>query len=233
MMRTLLLLGCCALLGGCDWMPGKPVAARDKWKPPTAVVDFKTLYTENCLGCHGDGQTISGALSLNNPIYLAVVPKEVLRQVIAGGLPGTKMPPFGTAQGGLLTEQQIDILVEGILAWKQPVPSDAPLPPYAAPPGDPAAGGVLYRAYREALAKNGGARMLEQDFMANPAFLGLVSDQYLRTLILAGRPELGIPDFRSVLPGHPLSNEDIANLVAWLISQRENEFGHPVSPGQP
>lgn len=56
--------------------------------------------------------------------------------------------------------------------------------------------------------------------------------EYLRTLVLAGRPELGIADFQTVIPGRPLSDGDISDIVAWLISQRKNEFGQPLSTGQ-
>lgn len=232
MIRPLVLSALCVVLAGCDWMPGKPVEARDKWRPPTAVVDFKTLYAENCQGCHGDGTTVSGAISLNNPAYLAVVPKTTFRQIVANGIPGTMMPPFSTTNGGMLTEQQIDILVDGIFAWAKPLPMGVTLPSYAAAPGDAANGETLYAAYQAAVEKSAGPQMLRDGFMTNPAFLGLVSDQYLRTLILAGRPELGIADFRTVIPGRPLSDSDIADIVAWLISQRKNEFGQPLTPGQ-
>jgi mono/diheme cytochrome c family protein len=232
MKRSLILFGCCAALAGCDWMPGKPVEKVDKWKPPTAVTDFHELYAESCQGCHGDGHTIGGAISLNNPTYLAVLPDATLRQVIANGIPNTKMPPFSTANGGMLTDEQIDKLVKGILAWRQPVPAGTTLPPYAAAPGNAASGETLYKAYTAAVAKAGGEKMLRDGFLANSTFVGLVSDQYLRTLIIAGRPELGIPDFQKVIPEHPLSNEDISDIVAWLISQRRNEFGQPLPPAQ-
>jgi cytochrome c oxidase cbb3-type subunit 3 len=232
MKRAFLFLGCCVALVGCDWMPGKPVEKVDKWKAPTALTDFHELYRENCQGCHGDGHTVGGAITLNNPTYLAVLPEATLRQAMVKGIPGTMMPPFSIANGGMLTDQQIDILTQGILAWRQPVPAGESLPPYAAPPGDAAAGEALYKAYTDAIAQAGGREMLRDGFYTNPAFLGLVSDQYLRTLIIAGRPELGIPDFQKVIPDRPLSNEDISDIVAWLISKRENEFGQPLSPGQ-
>ncbi len=232
MIRPLALGLCCAVLAGCDWMPGKPVEKTDKWQPPTAMADFKELYAENCQGCHGDGATISGAISLNNSTYLAVVPKDTFRQVVANGIPGSKMPPFAAQNGGMLTDAQIDILVNGIFAWAKPLPAGTALPPYAASPGNAANGETLYASYRAAIEKSAGPKMLGDGFLTNPAFLGLVSDQYLRTLVLAGRPELGIADFQTVIPGRPLSGGDISNIVAWLISQRKNEFGQPLSPGQ-
>lgn len=221
----------CALTG-CE-PPGKPTRARDQWKPPHDQLDFQVLYRENCQGCHGAGDRVSGALSLDNPVYLSVLPEDTLREIIVNGVPNTAMPGFSIANGGMLTDEQIEKLVEGIRAWAPQPPLPGPLPPYAAPPGDATAGGPLFAAYQAAVEKAAGAGVVGQGFLANPAFLGLVSDQYLRTLILAGRPELGIPDFRTVMDGRPLSEQDIADIVAWLISQRKNEFGQPLSPGQP
>ncbi len=218
------------LLGGCDWMPGKPTRA-DQWKAPTKVVDFQTLYMENCNGCHGAQGTVAGSISLDDPTYLAIVSRVTLQNVIANGVPGKPMPAFSEAHGGLLSDQQIGILVDGIMAWaKNPPPG--PLPPYTAPPGDAAAGEAVYAAYTGSIGKSPAASMLKDGFLANPAFLGLSSDQYLRTLIIVGRPEIGVPNFQNVIPGRPLSDQDIADVVAWLISQRKNEFGQPLVPAQ-
>ena len=61
----------------------------------------------------------------------------------------------------------------------------------------------------------------------HPAYLGLVSDQYLRTIVIAGR-DLGCPDFQNRVSGRPMSGEEISDVVAWLASQRKNEFGEPL-----
>ena len=62
----------------------------------------------------------------------------------------------------------------------------------------------------------------------NPAYVGLVSDQYLRTIVIAGRNDLGCPDFQSRVAGKAMSEEEISGVVAWLVSQRRNEFGQPL-----
>jgi cytochrome c oxidase cbb3-type subunit 3 len=64
--------------------------------------------------------------------------------------------------------------------------------------------------------------------VVRPAYLGLVSDQYLRTIVIAGRNDLGCPDFQNRVPGKPMSEEEISGVVAWLVSQRKNEFGQPL-----
>ena len=59
------------------------------------------------------------------------------------------------------------------------------------------------------------------------SYLALVSDQQLRTIVIAGRPELGAPDWRGDVEGRPMSAQEISDVVAWLSSQR------PKFPGQP
>ncbi len=228
---NLLALLLALILPACDWMPGKP--RKDEVAvTPTAVTNFQQIFTQNCVGCHGSGGAISGSISLNEPTYLALIPREKMREIIAAGVPDTLMPPFSLANGGLLTDDQINILVQGITAWKK---AEAPpgLPPYSAPPGNAAAGEKVYMTYVASLRRSADAAMFADGFLANPAFLGLSSDQYLRTLVITGRPELGIPNFERAIPGQPLSDQQIADVVAWLISQRKNEFGQPLVPPLP
>jgi mono/diheme cytochrome c family protein len=219
------------LLPACDWMPGKPKKAEAE-VAPSAVTDFQQLYTQNCLGCHGSGGLVSGSIAMDDQTYLALVPPEKLREIIAAGVPGTLMPPFSQANGGLLTDEQVTILVQGILAWRK---GDAPagLPAYSAAPGSAASGEPLYAAYVASLRGKADEGLFADGFLANPAFLGLSSDQYLRTLIITGRPELGIPNFQTALSGQPLGDQQISDMVAWLISQRKNEFGKPLLPVKP
>jgi hypothetical protein len=60
--------------------------------------------------------------------------------------------------------------------------------------------------------------------VTNPAYLSLVSDQGLRTVVITVRPDFGAPDWRGNVPGHPMTDQDIADVVAWLSSQRITSF---------
>jgi mono/diheme cytochrome c family protein len=57
--------------------------------------------------------------------------------------------------------------------------------------------------------------------IVDPNFLNLVSDQDLRTTVVVGRSDLGKPDWRSNVAGHPMSPQEIDAIVAWLTSQRQ------------
>jgi mono/diheme cytochrome c family protein len=123
-----LSLGCI----GCD-APGHP-ARGPEVLIPGQVMEFATLYKQNCAGCHGDNAKNGAAISLADPVYLAIAGEAELRQVTANGIAGTLMPAFEKSAGGTLTGRQIDSLVQGILQqWSRPnVLGASPVPPYAA-----------------------------------------------------------------------------------------------------
>jgi mono/diheme cytochrome c family protein len=62
----------------------------------------------------------------------------------------------------------------------------------------------------------------------DPAFLSLCSDQVLRRYVITGRADLGMPGYANARPGslkfQPLTDDDVASLVALLASWREKEF---------
>jgi mono/diheme cytochrome c family protein len=211
-----------AIAAGCDWMPGRPQPA-DRPIAPTEVTDFSRLYGENCAGCHGADGTRGAALPLNNPVYLAIADDGSLRRVIAVGVAGTAMPPFAISAGGALTDEQIDLLISGMRdRWARPGAIDSSAPPYiSASPGDPIQGAKIYAQYCGSChgpdGKGGGNGA---DSIVDGAYLSLVSDQALRSLIIAGRPDLGHPDWRGYLPGKPLTAQDAADVVEWLATQR-------------
>ena len=169
---------------------------------------------------------------MDNPTYLSVVPREVLLNVISIGVPGTAMPGFSSTVGGPLTGEQIEVLVNGILANK-PANSPTGLPTYAAPPGEVARGGAVFAASCASCHGENGTGGKMAGSVVNSAYLNLVSSQYLRTIVIAGRPDLGCPDFSARTPGNPMTGEDISDVVAWLLSNRKNEYGEPLSPLAP
>jgi cytochrome c oxidase cbb3-type subunit 3/ubiquinol-cytochrome c reductase cytochrome c subunit len=155
-----------------------------------------------------------------------MVDGATLHRIIAAGVPGTSMPAFASAEGGMLTDHQVDVIAQGIPAhWKRPI-GDVTPPPYAGPPGDAARGAAVYQS-RCASCHGGGSVAASETSILDGSFLALVSPQGLRTTIIAGRPELGHPDWRNDGRGDPLSSQQIADVVAWMLSRR------PAFPGQP
>ena len=218
------LLACAA----CSNSRGVP-GADSEVVPPSEVVDFNQLYEQNCAGCHGVDGKGGAAIALANPVFLAIADDTVIRRTASNGMLGTPMPAFAQSAGGMLTDKQIDALVRGIRTWaKADALSNATPPPYATQAlGNPQRGADAYRTYCSSCHGADGHGGSKASSIVDGSYLALISDQQLRTIVIAGRPELGAPDWRGDVEGRPMSAQDISDVVAWLSSQR------PKFPGQP
>jgi cytochrome c oxidase cbb3-type subunit III len=226
------LVGLAATLAsGCGAPHGQPNKGSEVLAPKD-VLAFGTLYAENCAGCHGGDGSGGAAIALANPVYLALVDDAAIRKVIADGMPGTAMPAFAETSGGMLTQAQIDVIAKEIRTrWsKQGVVDTATAPSYAPKAaGDAQRGEVAYKTYCESCHGPGGGGGPKGSAITNDSFLALVSDQGLRTIVIAGRPELGAPDWRGNVPGKPMSDQEVTDVVAWLASRRVQNPGRPYS----
>jgi len=214
----------CAACNRADVLP----ARADEVARPEDVLDFWTLFRQNCSACHGQNGQNGPALDLANPIYQSLVDDASLKKWITGGMTGTEMPAFGQSAGGFLTEKQVDALVAGMRKnWANGAASAPDEPPYAANlPGDVKSGEQVYNSACVSCHEKPNAQI------SNPSYLALVADQALRTITIAGRPDLGHPDWQQVRPGQPLTNADVTNVVAYLASLRSATPGQPY-PGHP
>ena len=231
------------LLAGCNTrLPGQPTEA-ERWRAPAEITDFNQLYTQNCAGCHGVGGKLGAARPLNDPLYLAFVTDDAMREAISKGRVGTNMPAFSEQAGGHLTDQQIELIVTGMRAqWSR---SDdvkgIQLPRYNVDEtatasgqsavssndistktfltGDASRGAATYKTYCSSChGTNGDGGSAGS--IVDPNFLNLISDQGLRTTVVVGRADIGKPDWRGNVPGHPMSAQEIDDVVAWLAAHR-------------
>jgi cytochrome c oxidase cbb3-type subunit III len=189
---------------------------------PNEVSDFRQLYAQNCSGCHGANGQGGLTVALGNPVYLAIADDATIRRVTADGVPGTAMPSFAQRAGGFLTDAQIDIIVGGIRAgWAKPDAVDKVNPPaYAAlRPGNASHGQNVFVTFCSSCHDADG-RGGKGGSIVDSSYLALVSDQHLRTVTITGVPALGAPDWRGDVPGRPLSDADVTDVVAWLAAQR-------------
>jgi mono/diheme cytochrome c family protein len=209
--------------------------------PPNKVMDFSSLYAGNCSGCHGPDGKGGAAIGLGDPVYLAVADDAVIRRVTAEGVTGTSMPAFARHSGGMLTGDQIDVIVHGIRTrWAKPDVLHGVNPPSygVTSSGDPMRGSGVYATYcaschgpdgrgintGRGTDGNGGKRA---GSIVDGSYLALASDQNLRTTVIVGRREWGAPDWRGDVPGKPMSTDEISDVVAWLIAQRQQFPGQP------
>jgi cytochrome c oxidase cbb3-type subunit 3 len=219
------------LFSACGKPHGQPQRNAEELAP-NEVLEFATLYSENCAACHGESGRGGAAIALANPVYLALADDRTIRNVIANGVRGTAMPAFAESAGGLLTNKQIDVIIQQIRArWSKPGILDGANPPgYAAKSvGDLQRGQAAYKTYCESCHGPDGHGGPKGSAITNDAFLALVSDQGLRTVVVAGRPELGAPDWRGNVRGKPMTDQDVTDIVAWLASRRVEGPGQPYS----
>lgn len=220
-----------ALLSGCGSAPGEP-QRNSEVIAPSEVLEFSTLYAQNCSACHGADGRGGAAIALADPVYLAIADDGSIRKVTANGVRGTSMPAFAQTAGGMLTDKQIDVLVTQMRSrWGRAGILDGANPPsYAAKTaGNAQPGEAVYGTYCRSCHGAEGQGTPKGSSITNDSFLALVSDQGLRTIVIAGRPELSAPDWRGNVPGKPMTDQEITDVVAWLASHRAQNPGRPYS----
>lgn len=235
---TLLLAAVCLTsLGlGCDRISGRP-GPEPEVQRPDEVLAFPVLYRQNCAACHGENGRGGAALPLNNPVYLTIAGEDHIRQIVANGVPGTLMPPFAKNAGGMLTDKQVAALAQGMMnTWGTPnlLAGQNPPPFNATQTGDSTRGQqafTIFCARCHGVAGEGApgdpktvAGKLGS--IVDPAYLALISDQDLRSIIIAGLPDRNMPDWRTD-SAQPLADQQITDIVAWLASRRAPNPGQP------
>ena len=240
------LVAVCFASLGCNHIPGRPGPGPAVLRPDE-VLAFSTLYKENCAACHGENGKNGAALPLANPVYLAVVGEDRLRQIIANGVPGKLMPPFAKSAGGMLTDQQVSALAKGIVhTWGSPdILAEQNPPPYLAnQPGDPIRGQQAYATFC-ARCHGAAGEGAPGDPKSKSGKLGSIVDSILSRAdqrpesakhAIAGLPDRDMPDWRSDLvsskPAQSMTSQQITDIVAWLASKRSANPGQPY-PTQP
>ncbi len=230
---------------GCS--TGKP-GFRAETMRPDQQHDFFVLYKNNCSACHGANGMNGAAIPLNNPVYLGWAGRDRIREIVADGVPGRLMPAFSAGGGGLLTGQQLDDIVGGMMShWSQTGTMNGSGSPVYTPSGtgDAQQGHADFQVYcarchgadgkgiapgksandRAAAAKKGVA----VGSIVDPTYLSLISTQGLRSIIVAGMPGENMPNWREDVEGQPLTDKQVTDIIAWLASNRVQFPGKPFS----
>jgi mono/diheme cytochrome c family protein len=100
----------------------------------TSVEVGQQLYSQSCAVCHGEfgegGPNPSRAGDIIFPIstaeYLKTRDDSTIKAIIAQGQPNYGMSPFGSAFGGPLDDEDIDVVVSYIRSWEADPPVELP-----------------------------------------------------------------------------------------------------------
>ena len=238
----MLAVGCIAIIG-CNKVHGRPAPGPEVARPEE-VLDFSTLYKENCAACHGESGKNGAAIALSNPVYIALAGETHLQQVIANGVHGKLMPAFAKSAGGVLTDSQITVLAQGIQKeWGNPsaLAGRSPPPYLATFPGSAEHGlqayGMFCARCHGATGEGGPAdgepqsKMGQIGAIVDPSYLAIISDQNLSSITIAGRPDQRMPDWRGDAD-HPMTDQQVTDVLAWLATKRAANPGQPY-PNRP
>ncbi len=94
-------------------------------------------------------------------------------------------------------------------------------PPYSSSiAGDSSRGARVYATKCQSCHGPDGKGGPAAGSVVDASYLSLVSNQYLRTIVIAGRPDLGHPDWKHDAAGQALTPAQVSDVVAWLASKR-------------
>lgn len=179
------------------------------------------LYLEYCAMCHGeDGR---GRIGGNLQNFPGIEPDLAMRSVIAEGVTGSVMPAWGEANGGPLSETQIDDISSyllGVLGGTEPVvpaptirpPDIEPLPQVA---GDPAAGAVVFE--RNCAVCHGEQAEGGFGWPLARAWAGNQPEVYIKSVTSGGIENSVMPGWAQAVGG-PLTDEQIDDVTAYILT---------------
>ena len=180
-----------------------------------------TLFNENCAVCHGqDGR---GRIGANINEFPGIDVSAALQEIISKGASGTWMPAWGQAYGGPLADQDIADLIayiEGVFNGTAPI---APAPTYlpkvvptlADLAADPGAGSVVFQ--QNCVMCHGDQGQGRLGAALAVAWAGPIPDARIRSTVSSGVEGSLMPAW-SQANGGPLSDQDIANVAAYVLS---------------
>jgi cytochrome c oxidase cbb3-type subunit 3 len=193
------------------------------------------LFAENCAVCHGEnGQGRVGATLAKN--WPSIRPDLTVRSIIENGISGSVMPAWGQANGGPLTNEEVEALVLYILSWQTsgppqgtPRPTATARPPISPVPnvvGEPNQGAVLFD--QNCAVCHGPNAQGRIGANLSKSWPGIRPDLSIKNTIQNGIPGSVMPAWAQS-NGGPLSDENINDLVAYILSLPHTQVDQPAA----
>lgn len=219
-------------------LPTISVSAQDCEDPQVQTLGAKT-YSENCAVCHGiDGQGRAGATLAKD--WPSIRPDLRVRDTIVNGGPGLLMPAWSVENGGPLEEDEIDALVCYILSWQTggppfiyPTPTPFAQLALTPPPGvdgDVSNGAYLFQQNCAVCHGDEGEGRIGANL--SKAWSSIRPDLRVRSVIVTGVADTAMPAW-SQGNGGPLTEAEIDDLTAYILTWSPGAYPAPDIPGEP
>jgi cytochrome c oxidase cbb3-type subunit 3/ubiquinol-cytochrome c reductase cytochrome c subunit len=178
-------------------------------------------------------------LPLDNPVYLAWAGQQHMLPIVSSGASLESLHAFAQSGGGMLTDQQVGIIVNGMIAtWGKPgILNGTSAPGYSATTTpDIVAGKTAFQSHCASCHGQDGtggtatgvaAKYNVTGSIVNPTYLSLIGNQGLRDIVVSGLPGEGMPDWRGNGSISPMTDKEVTDVVAWLASKRVQFPGQP------
>ena len=185
-------------------------ACEEKETEPTNQELYDT-YCGLCHGYEGEGYLAEAANALANQEFLSIASDDFLIHATVYGRPETKMSAWGEAEGGPLSDKEVENIVAYIRSWQTVESKDIDF----IVEGDIEIGIPIYEQYCQSChgAQGEGASALS---LNSRTFLETATDGFLWYSILDGRSGTSMPSYEQLL-----SEEEISGLVALIRSWEE------------
>jgi mono/diheme cytochrome c family protein len=194
------------------------------------------IYAENCAICHGiNGEGRVGATLAKN--WPSIRPDLATSATIANGVAGTAMPAWSQANGGPLTEEEIDAVVAYILSWQTGgAPRITPgatatsrplISPFPDIEGDPNRGAILFDQNCAVCHGPNGEGRIGATLTKN--WSSIRPDLAISSTIARGVPGTAMPAW-SQEHGGPLTEGDIDDIVAFVMTLSAPSVGLTATP---
>jgi cytochrome c oxidase cbb3-type subunit 3 len=230
-----LLIGIVIIVAAVHFSP----AAAQECDDPEVIALGASVYIENCAVCHGeDGQGRIGATLAKD--WPSIRPDLRVRETIANGAPGALMPAWSQANGGPLTEEEIDAATCYILSWQTgepfvpiPLPTQITGPVLTPPPGvtgDPNNGAALYQHNCAVCHGTQGEGRIGATLARDwPSFR---PDLRVKSVISSGVEDAAMPAW-SQANGGPLTEDEIDDITAYILSWESAQAIEPSPTPEP
>ena len=198
------------------------------------VAQGAKLYADNCAVCHGSqGEGRIGARLKDFP---SIAPQAFVKETVANGVAGSKMPAWSKAKGGPLTDAEIDAIAAFVATWTTgsvpSVPTEAPqplpvLPTVAGVSGDPMRGAQVFQQNCQVCHGAKGEGRVGVN-LAKP-FASAFPEAYVKQAVSNGVPGSVMPAWAQS-NGGPLTNQQIDDVAAFVLSMQKTSSPAFIEP---